>query len=107
MTEGVVEFETVAFDECSAVAVECSHPSGSVFPVGVTEVTCVATDVSNNSSECSFYVAVMPQSGYCNFMPEDINCDGEIDAIDLNRLIDVMFFNAPISSPCCSTPDEL
>jgi hypothetical protein len=46
-------------DSCSGAAtVVCSPPSGSVFPVGTTTVTCTATDSANNSTSCSFTVVV-------------------------------------------------
>jgi len=34
-------------------------PSGSVFPLGVTPVTCMATDGSGNVAECTFPVTVV------------------------------------------------
>ena len=36
----------------------CTPPSGSVFPVGTTTVTCVATDSQGNSAYCSFTITV-------------------------------------------------
>ena len=48
----------VATDNCVTPSVVCSPPSGSVFQVGVTRVTCVATDACGNSSSCSFSVSV-------------------------------------------------
>lgn len=57
--EAVVEFEVSAMDNCDGpVAVVCNPPSGSAFPVGVTEVTCVATDNAGNSANCTFTVTV-------------------------------------------------
>jgi hypothetical protein len=41
-----------------SVAVSCDHPSGSTFPVGVTTVTCSATDGANASPSGSFSVTV-------------------------------------------------
>jgi len=38
--------------------VECTPPSGSVFPLGTTTVTCTATDASGNQSSDSFDVTV-------------------------------------------------
>jgi uncharacterized repeat protein (TIGR01451 family) len=46
----------VASDNCPGVVVVCNPPSGSCFPVGVTTVTCTATDSSNNTATCSFTV---------------------------------------------------
>lgn len=38
--------------------VGCDPPSGSIFPVGDTTVTCIATDASGNHSTCQFTVTV-------------------------------------------------
>ena len=46
----------VASDNCPGVVVVCNPPSGSCFPVGVTTVTCTATDASGNTATCSFTV---------------------------------------------------
>ncbi len=47
-----------ATDDCGAVSVACVPVSGSVFPEGVTSVTCTATDAENATSQCSFNVTV-------------------------------------------------
>ena len=36
----------------------CSHESGTRFPVGMTNVTCIVSDVSNNTNECQFNIIV-------------------------------------------------
>ncbi len=54
----VVNFTTTASDNCPGVVVVCNPPSGSCFPVGVTTVTCTATDASGNTATCSFTVTV-------------------------------------------------
>jgi hypothetical protein len=48
----------VASDNCPGVTVVCVPPSGSIFPVGTTTVTCTATDASGNTATCSFTVSV-------------------------------------------------
>lgn len=48
----------VATDNCPGVSAVCVPPSGSVFPIGTTTVTCTATDTSNNKTSCSFRVKV-------------------------------------------------
>jgi len=46
-----------AADNCdSNVTVRCRPPSGSVFPIGTTAVSCVAADDSGNVSVCGFGV---------------------------------------------------
>lgn len=55
-----VSYTVTAIDNCSAAALVCSPPRGSVFPKGTTTVSCTATDSSGNSSSCSFTVTVIP-----------------------------------------------
>jgi hypothetical protein len=45
-------------DNCPGATVACTAPSGSVFPVGTTSVTCTATDSGGNTSSCTFNVTV-------------------------------------------------
>lgn len=45
-------------DNCPGASAVCSPPSGSTFSLGVTTVTCTATDASANHSACTFKVAV-------------------------------------------------
>lgn len=47
-----------ASDNCPGVSVVCAPASGSAFPIGVTTVTCTASDASANTAACSFKVAV-------------------------------------------------
>ncbi|HKQ06351.1 MAG TPA: HYR domain-containing protein [Blastocatellia bacterium] len=47
-------------DNCPGVTSQCVPPSGSVFPLGATPVTCTATDTSGNTASCSFTVTVVP-----------------------------------------------
>ncbi|MEK6304147.1 MAG: HYR domain-containing protein [Acidobacteriota bacterium] len=55
----VVSFASpTASDNCPGVVVVCNPPSGSCFPVGVTTVTCTATDASNNTATCTFTISV-------------------------------------------------
>ncbi len=55
-----VEYQVSGLDPCGTVEVVCDHPSGSEFPVGVTTVTCKATDLSGHQSTCGFTVTVIP-----------------------------------------------
>ena len=49
---------TASDDEDGPVTVLCTPPSGSVFPIGSTTVTCTASDTSGNYSQTSFQVTV-------------------------------------------------
>jgi 6-phosphogluconolactonase (cycloisomerase 2 family) len=49
----------LVMDNCqNNLQVVCSPASGTVFPVGATNVTCTATDGGGNQSQCSFKVTV-------------------------------------------------
>ncbi|MEW6212854.1 MAG: HYR domain-containing protein, partial [Acidobacteriota bacterium] len=51
----VVNFMATGMDNCSVASVTCTPPSGATFPVGITTVTCKATDTAGNMSPtCSF-----------------------------------------------------
>lgn len=55
----VVKFAPIAGDNVGVVSVECSKPSGSVFPIGSTPVDCTAADAAGNSATVHFDVAVL------------------------------------------------
>jgi hypothetical protein len=58
-TTAVVTYPApVATDNCPMVTAACTPPSGSTFNVGVTTVTCTATDMSGNTATCSFTVTL-------------------------------------------------
>ena len=59
----VVNFTVTASGGCGGTpTVICNPPSGSLFPVGVTLVTCTASDTCGNSQTCSFQVFVQPST---------------------------------------------
>jgi len=52
---------TVTQDDIGGdIDISCDPPSGSVFPVGDTEVQCSATDEAGNTGDASFTVTVNP-----------------------------------------------
>ncbi|HMV49779.1 MAG TPA: HYR domain-containing protein [Blastocatellia bacterium] len=51
-----------ATDNCQAT-VSCTPASGATFPLGVTKVTCTATDTSGNTDVCAFNVTVTQEFG--------------------------------------------
>jgi hypothetical protein len=54
-----VDFTVPVADNCPGVTVSCTPASGSIFPKGVTPVTCKATDSSGNMSQpCTFTITV-------------------------------------------------
>ncbi|MDW8309910.1 MAG: HYR domain-containing protein, partial [Verrucomicrobiales bacterium] len=50
----------VATGGCAPVTVTCNPASGSMFPIGTTTVTCVATDACGTTARCAFKVTVTP-----------------------------------------------
>ncbi|MFN4081829.1 MAG: HYR domain-containing protein, partial [Saprospiraceae bacterium] len=54
----IVSYIVTATDNCPGFNVSVSPMAGSIFPVGVTTVTAVATDASANSAQCTFTVTV-------------------------------------------------
>ena len=68
-----VEFEATAIDVCDpAPSVSCDIPSGSVFPLGDTVVTCTAIDAEGNTSTCEFTVTVVDREAPVMTCPEDL-----------------------------------
>lgn len=55
----VVNYTATAQDASPGVILSCVPPSGSIFPAGISTVTCTATDVSGNQTKCSFTVQVI------------------------------------------------
>lgn len=87
-----VAYSASAVDNCASSGSVCSPPSGSLFPIGVTTVTCTATDAAQNSASCSFTVTVNSilffqhsgnfsgdQLGYSVAGGGDVNGDGFTD----------------------------
>ena len=52
-----------------AAVVACTPPSGSVFPIGATTVTCTAANVSGITSSTSFTVTVREGTDYISLPP--------------------------------------
>jgi hypothetical protein len=54
----LVDFTANASDSCGQPQMHCSHPPGTLFLLGLTQVRCTATDGSGNSASCQFGVRV-------------------------------------------------
>ncbi len=59
----IAEFQITAVDLCSPVTLVCAPASGSKFPIGVTRVSCTASDSASNLVSCSFPVTVLGPLG--------------------------------------------
>lgn len=89
-------------DNCPMVSYTCSHQSGSFFPCGKTTVTCTATDMSNNTSTCTFDVNINCQCAEIG--AKTIVCDPLIDdkylfTIQVNSLSGTSSCVASVSGP--------
>ncbi len=61
LCSAIYVFSNLAQDNCgiSTLVQSAGLPSGSIFPVGTTTNTFVATDLGGNTASCSFTVAVL------------------------------------------------
>jgi hypothetical protein len=93
-----ISFTAAASDLCDAnPLVTCNPPSGSTFALGVTTVSCIATDASRNRSECSFTVTVVDP------LPPEIACPAGFAVLEdpAGEGMAVITFPAPAASDNC------
>ena len=69
-----------ADDICSSTSLSSSHPSGSYFSIGTTEVTCIAVDSSGNADSCTFTVTVIDNEAPVLTCPDTIMVQAEPSA---------------------------
>ena len=88
-------------DNCGTSSLTSTHLSGELFPTGTTIVTYTATDLSGNSTTCSFDVTVID-----NFPPVFDFCPTEVvvEPFDLVSQTAVVTWEEPIASDNCSVP---
>jgi hypothetical protein len=70
-----------------SVAISCSPPSGSVFPVGTTSVNCTARDGAGNTATMSFHVVVVANGPPRFPNPMQIQTTTNYQYDDLGRLM--------------------
>lgn len=76
--EAIVEWdEPAAEDNCGVASLVCTPASGSVFPLGTSEVSCVVTDISGNEASCTFTVVVQPGDFSAEFTAEETGACGD------------------------------
>jgi uncharacterized delta-60 repeat protein len=84
-----------ATDNCAGVMASCSPPSGSSFNVGVTTVTCTATDGAGSMASCTFTVSIADCAITC---PANVTI-----ANDANQCGAVVNYAAPMTTGSCGT----
>lgn len=95
--QAVATFSASATDNCTeSPAVTCTPPSGSAFNLGTTNVTCMATDTSGNTSSCTFTVTLN------DTQPPSITCPANISRNnDPNQCGAVVSYPVPTVSDNC------
>ena len=93
--DAVVTFTPLAFDNCPGVTVSSVPASGSVFPIGTTLVTVTGTDVSGNTSSCTFNVTVNDDEDPVVTCPADITVSN-----DAGLCSAIVTFTPTISDNC-------
>src|SRR5947209_336335 len=87
-----------ATDNCGTPTVNCIPSSGSTFPLGVTMVTCTATDTSGNHAQCTFNVTVLDTT------PPHITCPGNISThTDAGACSAILSYSASAIDNCPGT----
>lgn len=76
-----------------SVAVTCSPPSGSLFPPGITTVTCTAIDDCTNRTTCTFTVTVVR-----DVTPPAITCPGNLSITACSASGAVVTYAAPTAT---------
>ena len=71
-TGAIVTYDPGATDNVGVTSVVCVPPSGSLFPVGTTQVTCTASDAAGNTASASFSVIVKDVTAPVVQKPSDI-----------------------------------
>ena len=88
----MVFFSIIATDNQPGVTALCRPASGTVFPLGITPVTCMARDAAGNTATCMFTVCVRDNQPPVITVPTNI-----IAAADLNQCSAIVNYNASVS----------
>ena len=94
-----VTFDVSATTTCARlVTVVCVPPSGSLFPPGMSGVTCLATDSVGNTARCEFVVNVADRTPPVIVAPTQVvaHCTGPFGA--------VVTYDVSATDACDSTP---
>ena len=100
--EGTASWPPIfAMDNCDpSPIVSCNFNSGDMFPIGVTTVTCTASDVSGNISTCTFNVIVVDSEP-----PMVTNCPPDLTInTNQNECEAIFSWTEPTFIDACSNP---
>jgi hypothetical protein len=91
----VVTFASSASGGCDlAPTVACNPPSGSTFPIGLTTVTCTASNICGQITECSFTVTVNPPT------PPTLTCSSNLTVATTSAAGAVVTYTSSASGGC-------
>jgi hypothetical protein len=85
----------VAIDNCGPATVECTPPSGSFCGVGVTVITCTATDKHGNKATCGFNITVE------DVLPPVVVCPSGITVHTSNSEGAICVYTPPVATDDC------
>ena len=94
--------EPIGTDNCPGASTLLTQgmSDGSVFPVGITNVSYEVTDLAGNSSDCSFTITVIDNEPPVLLCPEDINTFAEEGKCSVSSLnVDL---GSPVASDNCT-----
>jgi hypothetical protein len=96
---GVVNYTVTATSLCGTTPhLQCNPPSGSIFPVGLSSVTCTATDEAGNTASCTFPVQVVLDSA-----PPQIICPDTLTVWTCSPNGGIVNYPLPTATDDCDT----
>lgn len=100
----VVQFDVSFSDEDADATLEVSMESGSIFPIGTTEIAAIATDSSGNSTTCNFNIIVEDNSPpilICKDATVQLDSGGNADIL-ISDLYETLSDNCEIDTTTAS-----
>ena len=97
---------TATDNAAGSITVTCDPPSGSLLPIGITVVTCTATDASGNTSSATFEIEVVDTTPPVLTVPAPIvvsASDTSADAL-VNFAVTAADNSGTVSSLSCVPP---
>jgi uncharacterized repeat protein (TIGR01451 family) len=93
-------------DNCSGLTATCAPPSGSAFQLGISVVTCSATDGAGNGSSCSFLVTVNDSQAPTITCPSPVTVESLQCSVVVNYPPPTVADNTPGANVSCAPPSN-
>jgi hypothetical protein len=91
----LVFYTSSANGGCSQPNIICTPPSGSIFPIGTTPVTCTASDDCGTTTNCGFAITVVR-------VPLKLTCSSNITVSATSSNGAVVFYTSSATGGCSS-----